>query len=851
MGWLNAVARPPAESRATKAPGVSLSNPSSWLVDLLGGPDSATGIRVTEDSALTSAAVWASVKVISETIAAFPLQVYRRLPSGGRQLTPNHNVYQLVHGAPNPEMTSMEWRETSFGHLLLWGNSYSAIERDNAFEPIALWPLRPDRMQVWRDPETHALTYSYSLWQGGTATLDPYDVMHVRTLSRDGILGMSPVGQMREAIGLGLGLERYGAALYGNGANPGGVISVPGVLSKDAKENLRRSWEEQHRGPGQVGRTAVLEQGVTWQATGMNPVDAEFLLSRTFNLQEIARIWRLPPHKLQDLSRATFSNIEQSNMEFVSDCLLPYLVRWEQRACSSLFQGLDAKRMFIRHTVDHLLRGDIQARYAAYAVGRQWGWLSADDVREKEDMNPLPDGQGRDYIVPMNMLPADQVDQPKPPSPVRPQVGAPDQGGQGGHSPQKQAAQDQAQRLLEAFLEDAARRIVAREDADICRAARSHRFRRDRREFGRWLEEFVGSHRAFVVRQVLPIVREVAPEGLAEALADDLAERQVRALLQALSDFADLADLEGRLSSWREQRPQALVDQESPRLGMLPVRALAPAPPPAPPAPMVYNVMPQTPTSEVRFEAQMQAPVAHFERGAIQATVLPAQIQTGDTHVTVQPPPPAQVQVDVSTPPVNVQQGDTHVSVQPAEVRAGDTHIEVHAPPAPPAAPAPNVTVLPAEVRTGDTHTHVEVQAAPAPPAPNVTVLPAEVRSGDTHVQVQAAPSPPAPNVTVLPAEVRGGDTHVEVHPSPTPSAPSVTVQNQPPSGPNVQVDVDVQAPEVRVENRLPEPPKAPQPRLKRAQKRLEMLENGSRTVKEPPNPRNPRQNRPRRPRRR
>jgi HK97 family phage portal protein len=730
MGWLRAVAAPPRETRAAKTQGTDLRNPSTWLIDLLGGPDSATGIKVNEDTALTSNAVWSCVRIISETIAALPLHVYRNLPDGGKAKAPEYPIYDLLHDQPNPEMTSMEWREASTGHLALWGNSYSEIEMDEALRPIAIWPLRPDHMQVWRNPETRRLEYIYQLWQGGTVTLVPEQVLHIRTLSRDGILGLSPIAQQRETLGLGMALERYGGALYGNGANPGGVLQVPGVVSEAAKLNMKSSWEAAHRGPGNAGRVAVLEQGVTWQQTGMPPEDAQFILSRQFSLLDVARIYRMPPHKLQDLSRATFSNIEQNSLDFVTDTLLPYLVRSEQAYRRSLIPRLERKRYFVKHAVDALLRGDQAARYSAYALGRQWGWLSADDIREKEDMNPLPDGAGSEYLVPLNMVPAGQPPPEPVPAPASRPAATPDRGGMGG--------EPHMARMLEAVLEDVGRRLVAREDADICRAARKWLGRRRPDEFRRWLGGFIEQHRGFIAQQALPVLRVLDPE-FAEETADEFAERHLRELGRLLAEFDSIEGLEARLAAWKAERPATLAQQETRRA--------------------LRRGLPE-PAAETRQTSQVR--VENYQP-PIHVAPAPVTIAEGAVHVETHPSP------------VNVGDGAFRIENHPAPVTIGDGAVRVEnrvaaAPPADVtiAEGAVQVDVQPPGLMIAEGAVRVDVQ----PP------LPADVTIAEGAVAVDVQP----PSLTMEPGAVQ-----VDVQPP-----PPVDVRIEEGA---VQVDVDVQAP--------------------------------------------------------
>jgi HK97 family phage portal protein len=865
-GWLRRVVE--VDQRAAKTSGTPLTNPSTWLIDLLGGPDSATGIKVTEDTALTANAVWACVKILSESIAALPLHVYRNLPGGGKAKAPESPLYELLHDQPNPEMTTMEWRETAIGHMALWGNCYAEIERDSGYRPIAIWPLRPDKMLVWRNTESRQLEYIYQLWQGGTVYFQPDEILHVRTLSRDGILGMSPIGQQREAIGLGLALEQYGGGLFGNGANPGGVISVPGVLSEAAKGKLRESWERQHRGPGNAGRTAVLEQGVTWQATGMPPQDAQFILSRQFGLQEVARIYRMPLHKLQDLSHATFGNIEQQGLEFVTDTLLPYLVRFEQAARRSLIPQRDRGTYFVKHAVDALLRGDLPSRYAAYATGRQWGWLSADDVREKEDLNPLPDGVGEEYLKPLNMVPAG-TPYVAPVAPSPPDPPGTDQPPKGGSSA------DTGARLLETFLADIGRRLTAREDADICRAARKWLRRRQPEEFRRWLGGFLLEHRAWIADQVRPALQVIDAE-YADEMAEQLAARHLLELGQLLADFDSVEELEGRLGTWKANRPGQMAEAEGRRAlrsaesgqnrAEIAVSGLISrlAEPPAPPRVTIENHQPVTVhPAEVRVD------------------VAPPNLTVADgaLRVDVAPSPPAQttiaegaVRVDVTTPPVEIQEGAVHVAVDspvqiadgavrvdvatpPVQIADGAVRVDVQAPPAPDFTVqegAVRVDVAPPSLQMAAGAVQVDVQA---PPPAEVTI-----NQGDTHVdvaapevtiaegavQVEVAAAPPADvtiaegavrvDVATPPVQIAEGAVHVDVAPPElTLAEGAVHVDIEPPPAAEVTiaegaVRVDVapaQAPQVTFEAGSvqvpppPPPPKPPQPRLQAAKDQM------------------------------
>lgn len=387
-------------------------NPSAGLLEVLSaGRRSRSGVSVTEETALGVPAVYAAIQVLSESIAQLPCKVYRRLPKGGRIPEINHSLYSLLHDLANPEMTAYEWRAVTVAHLAAWGNAYSEIERDAAGRVVALWPLRPDRMTVSRDPVDGALLYRYALANGEMVTfrrdprgLTPSPIHHVHGFSFDGLVGKSPIAVMRESIGLALAAESFGAAFFGSGASPSMLVKYPGKLPAPAQANLRNSLERMFGGLDRAHRVAILEEGLSVEKIGIAPNDAQFLETRKFQVTEIARIYRIPPHLLQDLERATFSNIEHLSIAFVTHTLLPWLVRFEQAYARDLLSVKSFVTHEIRFSVDGLLRGDTASRFAAYAVGRQWGWLSANDVRALENLNPVEGGDS--YMVPLNMAAA-------------------------------------------------------------------------------------------------------------------------------------------------------------------------------------------------------------------------------------------------------------------------------------------------------------------------------------------------------------------------------------------------------------------------------------------------------------
>ncbi len=355
---------------------------------------SSSGKAVNEKTALQTAIVYACVRVLSETIASLPFHTYTYTANGKEKAT-EHPIYYLLHSEPNPEMTSFVFRETLMGHLLLWGNAYAQIIRDGRGRVVGLYPLLPNKMIVNRN-EQGQLYYQYEK-DGQTYYLSRYEVLHIPGLGFDGLVGYSPIAMAKNAIGMAIATEEYGAKFFANGANPGGVLEHPGVVKDPAR--IRESWNAVYQGSGNAHRVAVLEEGMKFQSIGIPPEQAQFLETRKFQINEIARIFRIPPHMVGDLEKSSFSNIEQQSLEFVMYTLDPWVVRWEQAVQRALFSESEKRQYFVKFNVDGLLRGDYGSRMSGYAVGRQNGWLSANDIRELEDMNRIPAELGGDLFL--------------------------------------------------------------------------------------------------------------------------------------------------------------------------------------------------------------------------------------------------------------------------------------------------------------------------------------------------------------------------------------------------------------------------------------------------------------------
>jgi HK97 family phage portal protein len=374
----------------------------------LGG--STAGKVVTERSAMQMTAVYSCVRILAEAIAGLPLHLYRYVDKGSKEKALDHPLYLLLHDEPNPEMSSFVFRETLMTHLLLWGNAYAQIIRNGKGEVIGLYPLMPNKMRVDRD-EHGQLYYSYnhsndeaSTMKDTTVTLKPYDVLHIPGLGFDGLVGYSPIAMAKNAIGLAIATEEYGAKFFANGAAPSGVLEHPGTIKDPTK--VRDAWQSQFGGSQNSGKVAVLEEGMKYTPISISPEQAQFLQTRRFQINEIARIFRVPPHMLADLEKSSFSNIEQQSLEFVKYTLDPWVVRWEQTLMRSLLSPDEKSEYFFKFNVDGLLRGDYASRMSGYATARQNGWMSANDIRELENLDRIPAEQGGDlYLINGSMLP--------------------------------------------------------------------------------------------------------------------------------------------------------------------------------------------------------------------------------------------------------------------------------------------------------------------------------------------------------------------------------------------------------------------------------------------------------------
>lgn len=546
-------------------------------VEVWGLPRSRAGVRVGVEDALAYSAVYNAVTIYAQTVATLPLHVYRVLPDGSKERLTGHPVQRLLHERPNPALDSYRWRETMMVHLLLWGNAYAEImEQDGS--PVELWPIPPWLVR----PRLEGRDVVYEVAQPGASSvvLGSKQVFHVAGLGFDGLQGKSVIGLARESLGLALAAERFGAQFFGSGANMSGVLAHPGTLSETALENLRRQWHELYSGLDNAHRIAILEEGMRFERISIPPEDAQFLQVREHQVEEVARWFNMPPTMLKDLRRATFSNAEQEALSFVKYSLLPWLRRIESAIKHQLLSGTDQADLFAEFTVEGLLRGDTATRYTAYATARQWGWLSANDIRRLENLDPVEGGDV--YLQPLNMVAAGSA----------PSGAAPVQAGPG----IEQRAAQARRRLRDAYrplIEDAARRLVRREVREVRRAARRIWGARDRQQWDLFLERYYADFEP-VIRDVMgPVLRSMSEQVHAEAMdeisstapigpdyerfvTDYLASSaarwsqssagQLRAL-GAPGDTDPLEAIEERLDEWEETRASKIAESETVQAG--------------------------------------------------------------------------------------------------------------------------------------------------------------------------------------------------------------------------------------------------------------------------------------------
>lgn len=388
-------------------PTSNLADPATWMWEAFGSGTSHAGVSVNERTALNYSAFWACVRYLANAIAMPPLKVYRR-DGDRREPDRMHRNWTLLHDRPNPMMSSFQFRQVAQSHLMTWGNFYAEREVNGRNETVALWPLRPDRVRIVIQSNEKFL--AYEMKDGGLETLAPGRYLHVAGLGYDGVMGYSPVAMIRQSIGLGMAAEEYGARFYGAGGRVPYIVTTPESFTPERRERFRKAWETAQGGAGdglkRSHRVAILDEGMQVHTIGMPHDDSQFLETRRFQVEEMARVNGVPQHKIQSLEKADFSNIEQQAIEAVQDAVMPWAINWEQQLNWELFKEGERASWYCEFELDVLLRGDAKSRAETLKIKREWGIINADEWRQLDNQNPLPDGLGQKYLVPLNMVDA-------------------------------------------------------------------------------------------------------------------------------------------------------------------------------------------------------------------------------------------------------------------------------------------------------------------------------------------------------------------------------------------------------------------------------------------------------------
>lgn len=397
----------------------NLRNPSAQLVEALTSGTTTAGMSVTQDSALKYSPVWAAVNIIAGAVGYLPFHVYKRT-SEGRQRAADHNAYRLIHDVPNPRMTAQVFREAMTGLLLLWGNCYAEIERNGSGQPVALWPIDPERVKRLIFNSAGGMWYEIQNVSRENTMLPAEKILHLPGLGSDGYLGYSVISYHRESIALGRAAEKYGAAFFGNNAQPGGVLTHPETLSDDAWKELKARWEDAHQGLDNSHRVAVLQDGMAWTSIGVPAKDSQLIETRRFQIADVARMFQVPLHMLGDLERATFSNIEHQGIEFVTFALMRWLRKWEHECNRKLIPEAQQGKYYTEFSVEGLLRGDSKARSEFYKEMFNNGFFTLNEVREMENKNRVSGEGGDTHFVNAALVPVERAIEEPVPEPVAP-----------------------------------------------------------------------------------------------------------------------------------------------------------------------------------------------------------------------------------------------------------------------------------------------------------------------------------------------------------------------------------------------------------------------------------------------
>lgn len=540
--------------RARTSGDSTLAKPESWLVSFFGGGPSRSGQTVNAQTVTTLAVVWACVRALAEDTAKLPLKVYRRVEGDGREEVREHPAYPLLNVQANLDgATGFVLREWLMWGALLWGNGFAEIERTNAGRPMALWPMDPARTKL-RRTKAGRIEYLYRNDDGRETVLPPEDVVHVRGPTMDGLVGYSVIAKARETFGEALATSGFAAAFWANSARPSGALTHPQSLSDKARANLRKSMEDLYAGASNAGRPMLLEEGLTWTPFSIPAKDAQFVETRQFDVEEICRWFRVPPHKVMKLDRSTNNNIEHQGIEYVTDGLGAWMRRLESEFNLKIFSPRERGELYVEHNADALQRGDLLTRYDAYGKARQWGWMSVNEIRRRENLNAIEGGD--QYLVPVNMTTPAKIEEAPVAAATTP---APSVGAGGEDNDERAGLADAIGHAVVPILREAVFRALEIESDRARRAAK-------RGVLATWVDEYYRDHDVHV-RGLLMAGLEAAqrfaarcgldvPETFVADVAGQIVACHCRASAEAVRGVAagEAEALETVLKGWGAER---------------------------------------------------------------------------------------------------------------------------------------------------------------------------------------------------------------------------------------------------------------------------------------------------------
>lgn len=524
------------------------SNPAQWFIDWIRPNPTASGIHVDEYAALNYSAVWAATCFYTAAFATLPMVLYRELADDDRERAKTHPLYPLLKDQPNDEQDNVMFWSMQGPCLVNWGNCYAEKEYTFGGNLYALWPIHARQVTPYRDGEGGPLRYEVTSESGSKRYIDRKDMFHIAGwISDDGVMGKGVIRQARESIGMGLATEKFGSAFFGNDCTPGLAITHPQNPSEEAEKNIRRGWEKRHKGAGNAHQIAFLREGMKVERIGIPPEEAQFLETRQHNITEIARWYNLPPHILSDLLRATFSNIEQQDLNLLKHSLRPWLVRIEKSAKRQLIGARDSS-LYWEYLVDALLRADAQARTEAAYKQFMNGALTLNEWRRMENRNRIPDKYGDQHFVPNNLIPIDMIGE-EPSQPKQPKQ--PEEGnGVGGDD--NDPGSEPVLSAIKDVIREVGERMGRIEANEIRRAVKSPEKFIDR------LEAFFSSHEEVVKAALLSCVA-------AMLMASGDATKPERAAAEIAKNRTDA--LRARVLEIAEAKPAELVAKAEEVLG--------------------------------------------------------------------------------------------------------------------------------------------------------------------------------------------------------------------------------------------------------------------------------------------